>query len=218
MDFAKDLRLWATVWSVGEKIGAPRALREEVFWFYKKARILKTRPEFKGKGIYANKEKYVLAVYYVVAKKRGYAQIAEQIASMPCNLEGEPCYVSRKRGDPEFKKYLRIVLRYASVIYPNNKRDPVLVIDNLMKHRYNMIPEIILKRAREIAVMIQPYIAGRKTNTVVAACLKLALDELIPDKAKSLFSYICSILKVPKLPVKNFIEILKVSGILKDLK
>ena len=81
-----------------------------------------------------------------------------------------------------------------------------------------MVPEIVIRRAREIAMKIQPYIAGRKTKTVAAACLKLALDELMPDKAKSLLSHICSILKAPELSVKNFIEILKASGILKDRK
>jgi hypothetical protein len=214
----RDRRLWVAVWNVGERIGAPKWLREEVFWFYKKARALKTRPEFKGIGLHVNKEKYVLVVYYVIARKRGLLSFAEQIASMPCNASGEPCYVNRKKGDKEFKKFLKIVLRYASVIYPNNYvRDPVTIIDNLMRQEYNLIPEIVYRRAKEIAVKIQPQMGGRKTNTVVAACVKIALDELMPEKAKPLFSYICSVLKVSELSVKNFIEHLRSTGVLKDV-
>ena len=202
-----DKRLWVPIWRVGEEIGAPKWLRQEVFWFYKKARVLRTRPEFKGKGIYVSDKKYILAVYYVVAKKRGLIALAEQIASMPCNPQGEPCYVNRKRGDPKFKKYLKIALRYASRIYPNHVRDPVTAIEQLSNAL--ALPEIIFQRAREIAIKIKSKIAGRQTNTVVAACLKITLDEIFPESSKVYFKIICRQLKTIDITVMNLVRMIK---------
>lgn len=203
----KDRKLWSIIWSIGEKIGAPKWLRDEVFWFYKKARVLKTHPMLKSKYLHLN-DKCIIAVYYVVAKKRGEYGLADKIASMPCNSLGEPCYVNRKRGDPVFKKYLKIVLRYASVIYPNHGRNPIALIDIVAK-KTTTVPETVYRRAKEIAVKLYPYLSGRSPGTVAATCLKLALDEVMPGNSKPVFTYICSVLKVSEASVQNFINHLK---------
>lgn len=209
----KDRRLWTTIWSVGEKLNAPKWLREEVFWFYKKARVLKTQPMFKGKGLHLN-EKCIRVVYYVVAKKRGEYGFAEKIASEPCDTSGNPCYINRKKGDPEFKRYLRVALRYASVIYPNHKRDPITLFDKIVR-RNTLIPEMVYKRAKEIMVKIQGLQSGRNPTTVMATCIKLALDELMPHNSKPIFNYVCTLLKVSELSVKNYIRYLKKIGAIK---
>ncbi|ADM28760.1 hypothetical protein Igag_1968 [Ignisphaera aggregans DSM 17230] len=46
----EDRKLMAPIWRVGERIGAPKWLIQEVFWFYKMSKSLKTRPEFRGRG------------------------------------------------------------------------------------------------------------------------------------------------------------------------
>lgn len=209
----KDKRLWTTIWDVGEKIDAPKWIREEVFWFYKKARVLKTQPMFKSKTLYLN-DKCIRAVYYVVAKKRGEHGLAEKIASMPCNQSGEPCYVNRKRGDPDFKKYLKIALRYASVIYPNNRRDPLALINEAARKIGGIVPEVVYRRAKELALRLHIHLSGRNPATVAAACIKLALDEVMPENSKPIFSYICSVLKVSNITVQNLIEYLQSRGFL----
>lgn len=212
----KDRRLWSTIWNVGEKIGAPKWIRDEVFWFYKKARALKTHPMFKSKTLYLN-DKCIRAVYYVIAKKRGEHEFAEKIAFMPCDQSGEPCYVNRKKGDPAFKKYLKVALRYASVIYPNHRRDPVLLINEIVRRKTGVIPESVYRRAKEIALKLQAFLSGRSPGTIVATCFKLALDEIMPENSKPIFSYICSILKVSEISVRNFIDYLREIGELSKL-
>lgn len=111
----RDRRLWGKVWEVGELVGASVWLRRKVLWFVRKARVPKARPEFCGKPFYSFKDKFLLAVYYVVAR-RGDTTTAERVATMPCNESGKPCYLSRRKDDPEFRKYVKVVLRYITHI------------------------------------------------------------------------------------------------------
>jgi len=185
----KDRRLWGRIWNVGRELGMPAWLCREVYWFFKKARILKMNPEFKGKGIYC-KKKYIYAVFYVVAKKRGYLTLADQIASMPCDETGVPCYINRKKGDPEFKKYLKIVLRYASKLYPNNRRDPSTLIDIVCQQSSGLIPSIVCKRAKEYALRLQHGASGKHMKTIALECFKRALIELVPYLQSQLEEYI----------------------------
>ena len=204
----RDRKLWAAVWNVGEKAGAPKWLRSEVYWFFKKARALRTRPEIRGKGIYPGDERAVLAVYYVVAKKLGHEDVAERIAMSPCNEKGEPCYVNRKRGDEKFRKYLKVALRYAALMYPNNSRNPLPLLEYLCRSNDIPIPSFVYTRAREILLKMQHSIGGRRSATVVAAAVKLALEELLPEH-RSLFEAVCRKLRVSELAVKNFLSGLK---------
>jgi len=204
-----DRKLWAQIWSVGERIGAPKWLIQDVFWFYKKARALKTRPEFKGRGLYTSDEKCILAVYYVVAKKRGLLNLAEQIASMPCGEMGEPCYINRKRGDPKFKKYLNIALRYASVIYPASSRDPFPILNKVASEV--PLPESVFRRAREILAKYEHMLGGRKIGTVVAASIGIALEEMFPDSWRQYFVLVCKSLGVSEISVRALINKIKKS-------
>lgn len=83
------------------------------------------------------------------------------------------------------------------------------MFDKIIMGKDIMILDTVYKRAKEIMVRIQGHLSRRNPATVVAICLKLALDELMPQNSKPIFSYICSILKVSELSVKNFIKILK---------
>jgi len=206
-----DRRLWAPIWSVGEKVGAPAWLRQEVFWFYKKAKALKTRPEFKGCGLYVTDDRCILAVYYVVAKKRGLFNLVEQIAYMPCGSDGEPCYINRKKGDRKFKKYLKIALRYASFIYPNTGRDPIHVLNKVASEI--PMPEAVIRRAAEIVAKLYPLLSGRRLTTIVVAALGIALEEAFPSSWMRIFSLVCKALNVSEISVRSLINKVKESKI-----
>lgn len=203
----KEKKMWLSAWTTGEKIGAPKWLREEVFWFLKKAKALKAHPVFRGKAIYTHKEKYILAVYYVIACRRGLHGVAERIALMPCSETGEPCYVSRKKGNKEFKKYLKYVLRYASFLCPANK-DPVTLLDEFVAQQKVVMPEIVYKRAREIALKASSVSSGRKPQNVVAAAIKIAIDEIMPSN-KAVYKQICKAIGANESSVKPLIKKLK---------
>jgi len=207
-----DKKLWASIWRVGERIGAPRWLVQDVFYFYKMARTLKTRPEFRGRGLHTSDERCILAVFYVVARRRGLLNLADQIALMPCEPNGEPCYINRKKGDKKFKKYLNIALRYASFIYPNSRRDPLIVLSKVASDI--PLPETVVRRTREIITKLQPAMGGRRLATVVAAALGLALEEIFPSTWKQIFSVVCKALNVSEISVRSFISKIKESKIL----
>ena len=61
---------------------------------------------------------------------------------MPCLDTAEPYYLSQRRGDPEFKRYLKVVMRYASYIYPDSDSDPVAVLDELVARYGVLIPSV----------------------------------------------------------------------------
>lgn len=206
----RDKKIWSIVWVVGEKIGAPKWLRSEVYWFFKKARVLRARPEIGGRGIYPGDERAVLAVYYVVARKLGAEDVAERIASMPCGDGGAPCYVNRKRGDEKFRRYMKIALRYAALMYPNHTRNPLHLLEYLARSDAP-IPGFVYSRAREILMKTHHLIGERRSATVVAAAMKLALEELLPEH-KHLFEAVCKKLRVSELAVKNFLSRIKSSN------
>jgi len=206
----EDRKLMAPIWRVGEKIGAPEWLRRDVFWFYKMARALKARPEFKGKGLHTSDERCILAVYYVVAKRRGLLDLADRIAMMPCGEDGMPCYVNRKKGDSKFKKYLNIALRYAAVIYPNNLgRDPIAVLNRVASEV--PMPESVVRRAAEIIAKLYPALSGRRLATIVAAALGIALEEVFPESWRTIFKIVCRALNVSEISVRSLIAKVKES-------
>ncbi|MEM1695159.1 MAG: hypothetical protein QXQ90_01025 [Desulfurococcaceae archaeon] len=200
-----DRRLMGMMWRVGKEINAPEWLINEAFWFVKKARVLKTKLEFKGKSLYPFKEKYVYAIYFVLSHKYGLFNIASRIASMRCNESGEQCYISRKKGDKEFRQYLRSIRHFASYIYPNRARDPVILLDEIVA-QYRLLPDVIYKKAREYALKMRNLMSGRKTQTVVAAAIKMALDEVIPSKSSYIMAQICRLLNVSEPSIKNLIK------------
>lgn len=201
----KDKKMWSVIKEVGERINA-RGLRYDVYNFMQKMKSLKTRSEFRGKSVYTYKKKFILAVYYVIAKKNGLHALAEQISSMPCLDTPEPCFVSRRKGDPEFKRYLRTVLKCAAVLFPSFARDPVEVLEEFV-HRYDIsLPEVVKLKARENMIKLQEFMSGRKVQTIVAAALKLALDEVMTDTDEKIFEQICNKIGVSATSVINFLN------------
>ena len=211
-----DRRLWGRIQGVGELVEAPAWLRREVLWFLRKARALKNRPEFCGKPFYPLKEKFLLAVYYVVARKRGDNATADRIATMPCLDTAEPCYLSRRKGDPEFRKYLKVVMRYASYIYPNSNSDPVAVLDELVARYRGLVPSVVYKRARELVARVQGVLSGRRAKTVAVAVLKIALDEVMvsSNPSSTVFKEICRKLGVSGQAVNEVVKEILESRIL----
>jgi len=212
----RDRRLQGKVWEVGELVGAPAWLRREVLWFLRKARALRNRPELCGKPFYPFKDKFILATYYVVARKRGDGATADRIATMPCLDTVELCYLSRRKGDPEFRKYLKTVTRYASYIYPNSNSDPVAVLDELVARYRGLVPSVVYKRARELVAKVQSVLSGRRAKTVAAAVLKIALDEVMVNSnpSSTVFKEICRKLRVSEQAVNEVVKKIVESRIL----
>ncbi|MEM4924782.1 MAG: hypothetical protein QXE70_10500 [Ignisphaera sp.] len=201
-----DRRLMGMLWRVGKEINAPEWLINEAFWFVKKAKVLKTKLEFKGKPFYPFKEKYIYAIYFVLSHRYGLFNIMSKIASMRCNENGEQCYVSRKKGDKEFRQYLRSIRHFASYIYPNGARDPVILLEKIV-NQYRLLPDVIYKKAREHVLKMRNLMSGRKTQTIVAAAIKLALDEVIPNKSNHIITQICHLLNISKPSIKSLIKV-----------
>ncbi|MEM1842374.1 MAG: hypothetical protein QXL19_08370 [Ignisphaera sp.] len=201
-----DRRLMSIIWRIGKEINAPEWLINEAFWFIKKAKVLKTKSEFKNNPLYPFKEKYIYALYFVLTHKYGLFNITFRIASMICNENGEQCYVSKKKGDKEFRHYLMTIRRFASYIYPNKARDPVALLDEIV-FRYKLLPDVVHKRAREYVLKLKKLISGRKIQTIVVAAIKLALDEIFPDKSNRIMLQICHLLNISILSVEKIIKI-----------
>uniref|UniRef100_A0A7J3ZMG5 Uncharacterized protein n=1 Tax=Fervidicoccus fontis TaxID=683846 RepID=A0A7J3ZMG5_9CREN len=127
---------------------------------------------------------------------------------MPCLDTAEPYYLSQRRGDPEFKRYLKAVMRYASYIYPNSDTDPVAVLDELIARYGVLIPSVVYKRARELVARVQGVLSGRRAKTVAAAVLKIALDEVMVNSnpSSAVFKEICRKLRVSEQAVSTVIK------------
>lgn len=199
-----DRKMFSTLWRAASKLDIPRWLVFDALWFLKKARVLKTRVEFKGKPLYTFKEKFIYAVFFVLATRYNLTSVVNKIANMPCSESGERCYQSRKRGDREFRRYLRSVRYFASFIYANKTRDPISMLSDVC-NQYR-IPESVCSRARHHVSKMGKLLSGRKIQTVVVAALKLALDEVLKDGGSVLVLQLCRSLGVSEIAVRNFIK------------
>jgi len=135
---------------------------------------------------------------------------------MPCLDTAEPYYLSQRRGDPEFKRYLKVVMRYASYIYPDSDSDPVAVLDKLIARYGVLIPSVVYKRARELAAKGQSMLSGRRAKTVAAAVLKIALDEVMVNSnpSNAVFKEVCRKLRVSEQAVNEVVKKIVESRIL----
>ena len=204
----RDRKLYAKVQSVGEAVGVPKRLRDEVFQFIKRARALKARPEFCGKPFHPYKDKFILAAYYVVASRLGDTSTAERIATMPCGDGGEPCYLSRRRGDDEFRRYLKVLMRYAYYVYQNGNGGPADVLDELVHVRGLPVPPAVCDRAKEIATALREQLSGRRAQTIAVVALKIAMDEAVGDKRLSnvLVKEACRKLRISEQSVNTVVR------------
>ncbi|MEM1560063.1 MAG: hypothetical protein QXK24_00430 [Ignisphaera sp.] len=201
-----DRRLMSILWRIGKELNVPDWIINEALWFIKKAKVLKTKTEFKNKPLYPFKEKYIYALYFVLTHKYGLLNIMFRIASMICNENGEQCYVSKKRGDKVFRHYLMSIRHFASYIYPNKARNPIALLDEIV-FRYRLLPDVVHKRARDYAIKLKRLISGRKIQTIVATAIKLALDEIFPDKSNRIMLQICRLLNTSVPSVEKLIKI-----------
>jgi len=186
-----------------------RVLREEGAEVY-------VMPELCGKPFHPLRDKFTLAAYYVVASRRGDGATAGRVTTMPCLDTAEPYYLSQRRGDPEFKRYLKVVMRYASYIYPDSDSDPVAVLDELVTRYGVLIPSVVYKRARELAAKVQSMLSGRRAKTVAAAVLKIALDEVMVNSnpSNAVFKEVCRKLGVSEQAVNEVVKKIVESRIL----
>ena len=112
----KERKLKGIVYNIGRKISAPRWLCEDVLLFLKRVRKFKVN-QFVVKNVSFLNEKFILATFYVVALKRGLISLVESIGKMNCNENGDPCYLSRRRKDKEFHKYVSLILKLWFIIH-----------------------------------------------------------------------------------------------------
>lgn len=201
-----DRKLMSAIRRVGSSVDAPLWLVNDVFWFLKKVRALKTRSEFKGKPFYPFKDKYLYAVFFVLSLNFGLLSVSSKIASMPCNERGERCYVSRKRGDKEFRKYMKSVRYFMAHLYPDRKGDPLVLLDEAFR-KYRVIPDVVYKRAREHAIVMRRQLNGRRPQTIAAAAVVVALGEVMPDNAHHIVSQVCKMFNVSGPSVKSLVKV-----------
>ena len=181
-----EARLWSAITSAGRLVSAPKSLLIEAYNFYRLANAIKDKHELKGKSLHYSDPRYVLAVLFVLAMKRGFYEVAERIKRYPCGENNEPCYVTKRRGDPKFRSHLSVVQRYYSVIYnSSNKRrikDYILHIGHTM-----YLPPELVNEALRITDQVKKTVSGRRVSTIASVVYYLASLKLYgEDTARSI--------------------------------
>jgi transcription initiation factor TFIIIB Brf1 subunit/transcription initiation factor TFIIB len=180
--------LYNTFEKVARKYDIPRVIVHEAVWFYKSAKKLRTRPELRGKTIILSREKSILAIFYTLAKRLGYDEVADRIATMPCGGKNNtPCYASRRKSDKEFKKYLKVIRRYAALLYPATRDYERLIKDHYAKLKI-ILPRQVTDLAVEIAKRSTPVTSGKNPRLVAVACLYVAVQQKYPTFADVILS------------------------------
>lgn len=207
-------RLFATVWRVGKSLGAPEPLIREAFFFLLRAKELKSslQSELANKPLYVTSEKYIRAVFLALAQRCGLDSIAKKIMLMPCNDSGDPCYASRKRGDPEFRKYLRAVNYFMSQIYQNNHKDPLVLLERLKTKYPHIIDERVAARAQDYISFLRANFSGKKAQTIVATAVVMATTEIHPENTNNVLKVVCDALRVSDSSVKLTMKALSEIG------
>lgn len=176
-----ETRIWTAVSRAGKLVSAPKTLVIETYHFYKLAETVKDRPEVKGKTLHYSDVRYVLAVMYVLALKRGYHDVAERIKKYPCGKKGEPCYVTKRKGDEKFRGHLSTVQRYYTTIYSSSSKrkikDYVRYVGNALKFPPELVEEA-LKKLEEI----RKAVGGRRASTIASVVYYLAGKSLYGER------------------------------------
>ncbi len=205
----KDRKLKSVVYSIGKRIGAPQWLCEDVIRFIKRATKAKTRiPGFKSTSFY--REKFLLAVFYVLSLKRGLVGLAESIGKMKCG--NSPCYASRRRKNKEFHKYVVLALKAWSVLYRSNYINEV---KNYIRYFGNIIREFndevdvikVIAKALYLLKKLDKGISGYKPkNLAVAFLVKAVSDVYDENKANRVLRILIEECGVNRLSIRNILK------------
>lgn len=199
-------KIFASVWKVGKSLDIPERLIREAFYFMLKMRELKISSVDGLKIPARGNDKFIKAVYLVLAEVHGLDHIQRKIRYMACNENGDPCYASRKRGDPEFRKYLRAVSYAARKIYPNSDhRNPYILIERL-RPKCPFVSDAVFARAKDYVPVLMQGVSGKKVQTVVGTALALACKELSPELLGDLIDIVCSCLGVSESAIRLFMK------------
>ena len=202
----QEKRIWKRASEIGNRLGAPRWLINEVFWFIKMMYKLK---EKLGTGISIGKDKFMYAVFAVVAEKKGFIEFTDRINRMDCG-DGIPCMLTRRKGDKAYRRYKKRIEEYASHIYKAVKRNPRDVI--LLYATRFYLPSEVVALAIDLATRNKHMFSGRKSSTMAAASILAAVKIL---------GYDTSVLKTAKYMVNGAVEelaeeLIKSSGLIAD--
>ncbi len=210
----KDRKLKSVVYCIGKRIGAPQWLCEDVIRFIKRATMAKTRiPGFKSTSFY--REKFVLAVFYVLSLKRGLVGLAESIGKMKCG--NSPCYTSRRRKDKEFHKYIVLALKAWSVLYRSNYINEV---KNYIRYFGSIIREFnggidvirVIAKALDLLKKLDKGIGGYKPkNLAVALLVKATSIVYDEDKANHVLRILIEKCGVSKLGIRSILKRLQIN-------
>lgn len=205
----KDRKLKSVVYSIGKRIGAPPWLCEDVIRFIKRATKAKTRiPSFKSTSFY--REKFILAIFYVLSLKRGLIGLAESIGKMKCG--NSPCYASRRRKNKEFHKYVVLALKAWSVLYRSNYINEV---KNYIRYFGNIIREFndevdvikVIAKALYLLKKLDKGISGYKPkNLAVAFLVKAVSDVYDENKANRVLRILIEECGVNRLSIRNILK------------
>lgn len=161
--------VYSHVVKVGAKIGSPRWLTNEVFNMLVKIR----------RGVSTStlplKEKAILALFYAVAYSNSVFSVVRRIEYYPCGSGGEPCFVNKRRADPEFKRYLsKVSALLPTLTSTRRRRAPEKFLESLVETGMLSIPQNVYRTAVRIIELTRPTQGGKKVATIVAGALILA--------------------------------------------
>ena len=161
--------VYSHVVKVGGKINSPRWLTNEVFNILVKIR----------RGVSTAtlplKEKAILALFYAVAYNNNVFSVVKRIEHYPCGPGGEPCFINKRRADPEFKRYLSKVSSLLPVLVgTRRRRSPEKFLESMVEAGYLSVPQNVYRTAVRIIELTRPVQGGKKVATIVAGALILA--------------------------------------------
>jgi len=208
----RDREIYQLGRSVGERIGAPRWLQEEVFQFLRRVRqnkgsiqaFLTTR---RAGAIKLHDWKFVLATYYVIARRRRLNDLAEHIAEMKCE-NNTPCYRSKKLKDNEFYRYVGVLEDVYRILYQESfdyRREVEEMIRRICA-KLGLPPAVLGKAIEKSRRLANDLDGSRPRNIAVASVLAAVNVVHGPEEVKRTRERMIKELKIPESSIREILR------------
>jgi len=208
----REREIYFLVQDVGRKIEAPEWLREDVFRFLRRVRekrssiqaFLTTR---RAGAVKLHDWKFVLATYYVIARRRGLSDLAEHIAEMKC--EGDtPCYRSKKLKDKHFYRYmvaLEDVYRILNQETDNHGKEIEEIIRRICA-KLGLSNSVLEKSFEKLEKLMKELDGSHPRNIAVASVLVGVHVIRGPEEVKRTKERMIKELKIPESSIREIMR------------
>jgi Transcription initiation factor TFIIIB, Brf1 subunit/Transcription initiation factor TFIIB len=212
----RDREIYSLTQAVGDQLKAPEWLKEDVLQFLlkirrKKSTIQSALTRRRQGAIKLHDWKFVLAAYYVIARKRGLYDLADRIAKTKCEDE-VVCYKSKKLKDAQFFRFMVVLEDIYRLLNSESNSES----DNTTKEIEEMIrlfctrlslPITVLGKAIRKSKGLVEYLQGRRPRNIAAVSVLLSVAELYGDeKMLQVKKEMVKELGVPESSLRNILR------------